>query len=67
MGENKEFLTISWSFSYNSFVKFHGRKIREPQHLARCVIKGLHFSCFCNFYDIYILCCCLSKFLTHTN
>ena len=24
--------TILWSFSYNSFVKFHGEKIWEPQH-----------------------------------
>ena len=26
-----------WSFSYNSFVKFHGKKILEPQH--DCVIS----------------------------
>ena len=25
-------MTIKWSFSYNSFVKFHGTKIWEPQH-----------------------------------
>ena len=25
-------MTISWSFSYNSFVKFHGKLIWEPQH-----------------------------------
>ena len=25
-------MTISWSFSYNSFVKFHGKNIREPQY-----------------------------------
>ena len=24
--------TISWLFSYNSFVKFHGLKIWEPHH-----------------------------------
>ena len=44
-------MTISWSFSYNSFVKFHGKKIWEPQHdivisksmlQMRSVIKGLH-------------------------
>ena len=25
-------MTIKWSFSYNSFVKFHGTKIWEWQH-----------------------------------
>ena len=25
-------MTIKWSFSYNSFVKFHGTKNWEPQH-----------------------------------
>ena len=30
-------MTILWSFSYNSFVKFHGTKIWEPQH--DCVIS----------------------------
>ena len=25
-------MTISWPFSCNSFVKFHGKKIWEPQH-----------------------------------
>ena len=25
-------ITILWSFSCNSFVKFHGKKIWEPQH-----------------------------------
>ena len=25
-------MTITWSFSYNSFVKFHGKKIWEPQY-----------------------------------
>ena len=24
-------MTIKWSFSYNSFVKFHGKEIWEPQ------------------------------------
>ena len=24
--------TIAWSFSYDSFVKFHGKKNWEPQH-----------------------------------
>ena len=23
---------ILWSFSYNSFLKFHGKNILEPQH-----------------------------------
>ena len=45
-------MTISWSFSYNLFVKFDGKKnIGEPQYdcviskscvLARCVIKPLY-------------------------
>ena len=43
-------MTILWSFSYNSCVKFHGKKILEPQHecymqicvITRCVIKGLY-------------------------
>ena len=25
-------MTMKWSFSYNSFVKFHGKKVWEPQH-----------------------------------
>ena len=25
-------MTISWSFSFNSFVKFHGKRIWDPQH-----------------------------------
>ena len=25
-------MTISWSFSYNAFVKFHDKKIWEPHH-----------------------------------
>ena len=40
---------MQWSFSYNSFVKFHVNKIWEPQYdhvisnpcWMRCVIKGL--------------------------
>ena len=28
----RNYRNISWLFSYNSFVKFHGRKIWEPQH-----------------------------------
>ena len=27
-------MTISWSFSYNSFVKFHGKKIWEPHDIV---------------------------------
>ena len=26
-------MTMKWSFSYNSFVKFHGKKSWEPQHV----------------------------------
>ena len=29
---NSRKMTISWSFSYNSLVKFHGKKFWEPQH-----------------------------------
>ena len=45
-------MTTKWSFSYNSFVKFHGKKIWEPHHdlvifkicvIMSCAIKGLHF------------------------
>ena len=41
-GIKKEFLTVSWSFSYNSFVKFDGKKIgshnmlRGEDVVARC-------------------------------
>ena len=45
-------MTIPWSFSYNSFVKFYGKKWEPqgPQHghvisksvISRSVIKGLH-------------------------
>ena len=40
----------SWSFSYNSFVKFHGKK-NESQYIQmcgilRCIIKQLHCTCF---------------------
>ena len=41
---------IKWSFSYNSFVKFHGKKVWAPQPVyyiqicvvTRCVKTGLH-------------------------
>ena len=46
-------MTILWSFSYNSFVKFHGNKIWKLQQarvisksfcvITRCVIKGMHY------------------------
>ena len=29
---NDRKMTISWSVSYNFFVKFNGKKIREPQN-----------------------------------
>ena len=38
-------MTIQWSFSYYSFVKFHGKEIWEPQNdrfITKCVIKELH-------------------------
>ena len=45
-------MTIKWSFSYNSFVKFHRLKKPKPQHdhtqicvIMRCVIKGLYSKC----------------------
>ena len=34
-------MTILWSFSYNSFVKFHGQKIWEPQH-DRVISKSVY-------------------------
>ena len=46
-------MTILWSFSYNSFVKFHGKNISEPKHdhviskncvIIGCFVKGLHCS-----------------------
>ena len=37
---NYEKLTISWSFLYNSFVKFHGKTIWEPQH-DRVISKSM--------------------------
>ena len=42
---------ILWSFSYNSFVKIHGKKFGShiTQHhgvISRCVIKGLHSTLF---------------------
>ena len=30
--KNYRKMTILWSFSYNSLVKFHGKIILEPQH-----------------------------------
>ena len=30
--KNYRKMTISWAFSYNSFVKLHGKKIWESQH-----------------------------------
>ena len=42
-------MTIIWSFSYNSFVKFHVEKIWEPHDcyiqiivINWCVVKELH-------------------------
>ena len=44
-------MTMKWSVSYNSFVKFHGKKILGATKwlcyiqvcvIIRCVIKGLH-------------------------
>ena len=43
-------MTISWSFFYNFFVKFHGKKNWEPQHdhvisnlcYKEACLKGLH-------------------------
>ena len=42
---NSRKMTISWSFSYNTFVKFYGKNILEPPHdrvINICVIKGPH-------------------------
>ena len=38
-------LTMQWSFSYNSFVKFHGKKIWEPQH-DHVIFKSLLYRVF---------------------
>ena len=43
-------MMINWSFSYNSFVKFHGKNLGASTLLcyiqihviSRCIIKGLH-------------------------
>ena len=43
-------MTMIWSFSYNSFVKLHGKKYGSynmtvlylNRVLTKCVIKGLH-------------------------
>ena len=37
--KNYRKMTIKWSFSYNSFVKFHVKNIYPS---PRCVIKGEH-------------------------
>ena len=47
---NYRTMTILWSFSYNSFVKFHGTKLGSHSMtvlyqicvIMRCVIKGFH-------------------------
>ena len=42
-------MTVLWLFSYNSIVKYHGKKLWEPLNLVtsksvlqQSVIKGLH-------------------------
>ena len=57
----------SWSFSYNSFVKFHGKKINLEATtcccdikihvcvIMRCVINVLHFKCFLSIIQIALL------------
>ena len=47
-------ITILWSFSYNSFVKFHGKILKNfVRHnmtiyvVIRCVIRGLNYKHFC--------------------
>ena len=49
---NNRKMTTLWSFSYNSCVKFHGKKLWEAQHdyiqisvIMRCVIQGMHCMC----------------------
>ena len=34
-------MTMKWSFSYNSFEKFHGKKF-EKKFISKFIIKGLH-------------------------
>ena len=42
---NYRTMTILWSFSYNSFVKFHGTKTWEPHHDS--VISNLCYNEAC--------------------
>ena len=53
-------MTILWSFSYNSFVKIHGKKNWDHNitalypkwcYIKRYVIKGLH--CIYGIYPLY--------------
>ena len=42
---NKRKMTILLSFSFKSFVKFHGKNMgvqHDRVFIMRCVIKGLH-------------------------
>ena len=43
--KNYRKMTILWSFSYNSFVKFNGKNIWEPQH--DCVITSSYYNQVC--------------------
>ena len=50
-------MTILWSFSYNSYVIFYGKKLGATTWMcyflihviSRCVIKGLHFKLWYSF------------------
>ena len=50
-----------WSFSFNSFVKFHGKKIASHNCkicvIMRCVIKGLQSDYFKLTAQCYLLVC----------
>ena len=36
-------MTIKWSFSYNYFVKFHDKKIWEPNLTMWCIINEVYY------------------------
>ena len=47
---NNRKMTISWSFSYDSFVKFNGKKKWAPQHdhVSSVLYQNLYYNEVCN-------------------